>query len=102
MTKDNVTIHVDAVAFYKVKDPLKVLCNIEDGNVTLSEAAQVCTFWVALLLVLAFKTIDADLQICVRPRCEISYCATFDEVVHNRDEAGRNVLAALRKVTDNW
>lgn len=54
MTKDNVTIHVDAVAFYKVKDPLKVLCNIEDGNVTLSEAAQVCTFWFALSLVLAF------------------------------------------------
>lgn len=70
MTKDNVTIHVDAVAFYKVEDPLKVLCNIKDG-----EAAQVYPFCVALSLVLAPRIIDADLQICDTPRCEISCLA---------------------------
>lgn len=43
MTKDNVTIHVDAVAFYKVSDPLKALCNIKNYNRAASEAAQVCT-----------------------------------------------------------
>ena len=41
MTKDNVTIHVDAVAFYKVEDPLKALCNIEDYDAAVNEAAQV-------------------------------------------------------------
>ena len=44
MTKDNVTIHVDAVAFYKVEDPLKALCNIEDYDAAVNEAAQVGPF----------------------------------------------------------
>ena len=44
MTKDNVTIHVDAVAFYKVEDPLKALCNIEDCDAAVNEAAQVGAF----------------------------------------------------------
>ena len=44
VTKDNVTIHVDAVAFYKVEDPLKALCNIEDYDAAVNEAAQVGAF----------------------------------------------------------
>ena len=48
MTKDNVTIHVDAVAFYKVKDPLKALCNIQDYDAAVNEAAQVGAFCVAV------------------------------------------------------
>lgn len=44
MTKDNVTIHVDAVAFYKVSDLLKALCNIQDCDGAAGEAAQVCAF----------------------------------------------------------
>ena len=42
MTQDNVTIHVDAVAFYKFEDPLQALRNIEDRDAAVSEAAQVC------------------------------------------------------------
>lgn len=41
MTKDIVTIHVDAVAFYKIDGPLKALCDVEDGDGASSEAAQV-------------------------------------------------------------
>ena len=44
MTKDNVTIHVDAVAFYKVEDPLKALCNIKNYDAAVNEAAQVGAF----------------------------------------------------------
>ncbi|KAL2055226.1 hypothetical protein ABVK25_004564 [Lepraria finkii] len=72
MTKDNVTIHVDAVAFFRINEAFKALCNIEDG-----EAAQTSV------------------------RDQLS-TAAFDEVLHDREEAGRAVLAALRKLTDNW
>ena len=48
MTKANVTIHVDAVAFYKVEGSLKAVCNIEDRDAAVSEAAQVCAFCMAL------------------------------------------------------
>lgn len=41
MTKDNMTIHVEAVTFYKVDDLLKALCDIEDGDGAVSQAAQV-------------------------------------------------------------
>ena len=34
-------IHADAVAFYKGDDPLKALCNIEDCDAAVNEAAQV-------------------------------------------------------------
>ena len=48
MTKDNVTIHVDAVAFYKVEDLLKALCNIENCDAAVNEAAQVGAFCMAV------------------------------------------------------
>ena len=41
MAKDNMTIHVEAVASYKVNDLLKALCDIEDGDGAISQAAQV-------------------------------------------------------------
>ena len=41
MTQDGVTIHVDAVAFYRVEDPLKALCNVENWDTAVREAAQV-------------------------------------------------------------
>lgn len=40
MTKANVTIQVDAVAFCRLIDALKALCNIEDGDGAVSEARE--------------------------------------------------------------
>lgn len=57
MTKDNVTIHVDAVAFYKVEDPLKALCNIEDYDAAVNEAAQVGLFCAGSFVWLRFGII---------------------------------------------
>ena len=48
MTKDNVTIHVDAVTFYKVEDPLKALYNIQDYDAAVNEAAQVGVLCIAV------------------------------------------------------
>ena len=55
MTKDNVTIYVDAVAFYKVEDPLKALCNIEDYDAAVNEAAQVSAFRMAVRSLLSWN-----------------------------------------------
>lgn len=71
MTKDNVTIHVDAVAFYKVEDPLKALCNIEDGEAAVNEAAQVCEYgWPSPRSWLKVDETDWNYD---RPRCATSY-----------------------------
>ncbi|CAF9921412.1 MAG: hypothetical protein ALECFALPRED_001786 [Alectoria fallacina] len=82
MTKDIVTIHVDAVAFYKIDGPLKALCDVEDGDGASSEAAQ-------------------KLQQQLSVRDQLSRAA-FDQVLHDRDEAARNVLAAPCKLTAHW
>ena len=55
ITKDNVTIHVDAVAFCKVEDPLKAICNIEDYDAAVNEAAQVGAFCMAVRSLLPYN-----------------------------------------------
>lgn len=40
ITKDNITINVGVVAVIQAVDPLKVICNVEDCCVAVSEAAQ--------------------------------------------------------------
>ena len=77
MTRDNVTIHVDAVAFFKVCDPMKALCNVTDYAGAVNEAAQTSL------------------------RDQLSR-ANFDEVLHDRDEAGKVILVSLYKITENW
>ena len=62
VTKDNVTIHVDAVAFYKVEDPLKALCSIEDCEAAVSEAAQVCVYRTAFSTLFTLNIQQTDLQ----------------------------------------
>ena len=77
ITKDNVTIHVDAVAFYRITDALKSLRNVEDLEAAVDKAAQ------------------ASL------RDQLSR-VTFDEVLHDREEGAVNILAALCKLTAKW
>ena len=62
VTKVNVAIHVDAVAFYKVEDSLKALCSIEDCEAAVSEAAQVSVYRTAFSDFFALKTQKTDLQ----------------------------------------
>ncbi|KAL8726953.1 MAG: hypothetical protein Q9166_006374 [cf. Caloplaca sp. 2 TL-2023] len=77
MTRDNVTIHVDAVAFFKITDAFKSATAVQDCQNAISEVAQ------------------ASL------RGQLSR-ATFNEVLHDREEAGKNILVALNNITNSW
>lgn len=77
MTRDNVTIHVDAVAFFKITDAFKSLRAVKDCSAAVSEAAQTSL------------------------RDQLSN-ATFDEVLHDREEAGKRIFAALNELTSAW
>ncbi|KAI4162391.1 MAG: hypothetical protein LQ342_003957 [Letrouitia transgressa] len=77
ITKDNITIQVDAVAFIEATDPLKVICNVENCETAVSEAAQTSL------------------------RDQLSR-ASFSEVLNNREEAGKSVLEALCAMTADW
>ncbi|KAI4181949.1 MAG: hypothetical protein L6R41_006300 [Letrouitia leprolyta] len=77
MTRDNVTIHVDAVAFFQITKAQKSLCAVIDYEASVSEVAQTSL------------------------RGQLSN-STFDEVLHDREEAGKNILAALNEITSAW
>ena len=77
MTRDNVTIHVDAVAFFKIIDAFKALRAVKDYLGAVSEVAQTSL------------------------RGQLSN-ATFNEVLHDREEAGKKILAALNITTSAW
>lgn len=77
MTKDNVTIQVDAVSFFQVVDAQKALLNVVDYKLAVNEAAQ--------------TTLRSQLS-----------RSTFDELLSDREEAGQVVLAALQQVAEDW
>lgn len=72
MTKENVTIHVDAVAFYKVEDPLKALCKIEGSRCRCRRSRSgMCISGPFPRSCLEIR--ETDLGNCGRPRCATSY-----------------------------
>lgn len=73
MIRDNVTIHVDAVAFFKITDTDKSLCAVTDCDASVSQVAQTSL------------------------RGQLSN-SIFDEVSHDREEAGNNILVALNEI----
>ncbi|KAL7004977.1 hypothetical protein EMMF5_005463 [Cystobasidiomycetes sp. EMM_F5] len=77
MTSDNVTIHVDAVAFFEVVDASKAMLRIVDYKQAVFEAAQTSL------------------------RSQLSR-NTIDSLLKDREEAGHTVMAALQKVADDW
>ena len=78
MTKDNVTIKVDAVAFYKVEDPLKALCNIADRDAAVNEAAQVFASLMALRSLALFVFLFLDQEILIdKPATDLSARSTL-------------------------
>ena len=77
MTRDNVTIHVDAVAFFKIIDAFRALRAVKDYLGAVSEVAQTSL------------------------RGQLSN-TTFNEVLHDREEAGKKILAALNITTSAW
>ncbi|KZV73380.1 hypothetical protein PENSPDRAFT_682863 [Peniophora sp. CONT] len=77
ITRDNVTIHVDAVCFFRVVDPGKAILAVDDYRNAVNEAAQ--------------SSLRAQLS-----------RATFSEALHDREEAGKVVLQALCRITEQW
>ena len=77
MTRDNVIIHVDAVAFFKITDAFKALRAVKDCLDAVSEVAQTSL------------------------RGQLSN-ATFNEVLHDREEAGKKILTILNTTTSAW
>ena len=103
MTNDNVTIHMDIVAFYKVEDHLKALCNIEDRDATVSEFAQECLSISNSPILRSYRKVERLIRnIATDFGARPALSCSFAEALHDRDEAGWNVLAALCKLAADW
>ena len=77
ITKDNVSIKVNAVIYYRVLDPVKAILEVEDYNFATSQLAQTT----------------------LRSTCG---AAELDDILTHRDEINSQIQDILDKHTDPW
>lgn len=77
ITKDNVTVRVNAVAYFRVVDPNKAILEIENYNFGTSQVAQT-----------TLRSIVGQ--------------ADLDELLINRDEINRRLQQIIDSLTDPW
>jgi len=77
LSKDSVTIAVDAVVYYKIRDPMAAVCNVQDAAKSTRLLAST-----TLRNILGTKTLA--------------------EILSDREIIGQNLLAQLDAATDPW
>jgi len=77
ITKDNVSIKVDAVVYYKIIDAEKSICSVEDEDKAICELAQ------------------------VRSR-ELLSQSDLNEILHNRERFSQEILRGIAHVAQGW
>jgi regulator of protease activity HflC (stomatin/prohibitin superfamily) len=77
ITRDNVTVRVNAVTYFRVLDPLRAILEIEDYRFATSQIAQ--------------TTLRSNIG-----------QATLDELLTNRDEINQNLQQTIDALTDPW
>ncbi|GIU91312.1 MAG: membrane protein [Acidimicrobiia bacterium] len=77
ITRDNVTVRVNAVAYFRVVDPAKAVLEIEDYRFGTSQVAQT-----------TLRSIVGQ--------------ADLDELLVNRDEINRRLQQIIDEITDAW
>jgi regulator of protease activity HflC (stomatin/prohibitin superfamily) len=77
ITRDNVTVKVNAVTYFRVLDPLRAILEIEDFRFATSQIAQ--------------TTLRSNIG-----------QATLDELLTNREEINQNLQQIIDSLTDPW
>jgi len=77
LTKDSVTVAVDAVCFFQVSNPMASVCNVEDANESTKLLAST-----TLRNILGTKTLQ--------------------EILADRESTAENILMQLDEATDPW
>lgn len=77
ITRDNVTVKVNAVTYFRVLDPLRAILEIEDYRFATSQIAQ--------------TTLRSNIG-----------QATLDELLTNRDEINQSLQQTIDALTDPW
>lgn len=77
ITKDNITVGINAVIYYKIMDAKKVILEVEHYNYAISQLAQT-----------TMRNIVGETEL--------------DELLSNRDEVSGKILHIVDKATDPW
>ena len=77
LTKDSVTVNVDAVVYYKIKDPMAAVCNVSDYSKSTKLLAST-----TLRTILGTKILS--------------------ELLSDREIIAKDILAHLDGATDPW
>lgn len=77
ITKDNITVGINAVIYYKVADSKKAIIEVENYNYAISQLAQT-----------SMRNIVGEVEL--------------DELLGNRDDVSERIRAIVDKATDPW
>ena len=77
ITKDNVSVKINAVVYYRVNDPGKAICEVEDFYYAVSQLAQT-----------TMRNIVGS--------------ATLDELLSEREKISTDICSVIDKATDAW
>lgn len=77
ITKDNITVGINAVIYYKVADSRKAIIEVENYNYAISQLAQT-----------SMRNIVGEVEL--------------DELLGNRDDVSERIRAIVDKATDPW
>ena len=77
ITKDNVSVKINAVVYYRVNDPGKAICEVEDFYYAVSQLAQT-----------TMRNIVGSV--------------TLDELLNEREKISTDICSVIDKATDAW
>ena len=77
ITKDNVSVKINAVVYYRVNDPGKAICEVEDFYYAVSQLAQT-----------TMRNIVGSV--------------TLDELLSEREKISTDICSVIDKATDTW
>ncbi|KYQ91862.1 hypothetical protein DLAC_07673 [Tieghemostelium lacteum] len=77
ITRDNISLKVDAIVYYRVKDPERAVCQVSNHDQIIKELA----------------------QIKIR---ELLSQNTLDEVLHNRDKFSVEIFEGIKETAESW
>ncbi len=77
ITKDNISVNVNAVVYYQVRDPATALLHVEDFRCAISQLAQT-----------TMRDVVGEMEL--------------DELLANRDQVSKRIRAIVDKASDPW
>lgn len=99
LTKDSVTVAVDAVVYYRIRNPLAAVCNVADYSKSTKLLASTT---LRFIFAFTFKYVWLLQQRTSFSLRTILGTKSLSEILSDREFIAKDILAGLDTATDPW